>query len=127
MPTIDPLTVINIDGVPHVVGQMSDEVQAVIAIYNEWRQREVDARNDLLLVQSALRDLGQNLVNRVREEQAAAAEAAEAAEAATAKAAPEVTSVTEETVEDAPAVPEVTAVPGNGEAVVEDESDDSDS
>ena len=115
MPTIDPLTVINIDGVPHVVGQMSDEVQAVIAIYNEWRQREVDARNDLLLVQSALRDLGQNLVNRVREEQAAAAEAAEAAPG------PEVTSVTEETVEEAPVAPEVTAVPGNG--VVEDDDD----
>lgn len=117
MPTVDPLTVINIDGVPHVVGQMSDEVQAVIAIYNEWRQREVDARNDLLLVQSALRDLGQNLVNRVREEQAAAAEAAPA---------PEVTSVAEETVEEeAPTAPEVTAVPGNGEAVVEDDADDS--
>lgn len=122
MPTVDPLSVINIDGVPHVVAQMSDEVQAVIAIYNEWRQREVDARNDLLLVQSALRDLGQNLVNRVREEQAAAAEAAPA---------PEVTEVAdvEGTVEEAsaPAAPEVTAVPGNGEVVVEDDADDSDS
>ena len=118
MPTIDPLTVINIDGVPHVVGQMSDEVQAVIAIYNEWRQREVDARNDLLLVQSALRDLGQNLVNRVREEQAATAAAAEEAAPA-----PEVTSV-EETVEEAAVAPEVTAVPGNGE-VVEESADDS--
>lgn len=121
MPTVDPLSVINIDGVPHVVAQMSDEVQAVIAIYNEWRQREVDARNDLLLVQSALRDLGQNLVNRVREEQAAAAEAAPT---------PEVTEVAdvEGTVEEAsaPAAPEVTAVPGNGEVVVEDDADDSD-
>lgn len=122
MPTVDPLSVINIDGVPHVVAQMSDEVQAVIAIYNEWRQREVDARNDLLLVQSALRDLGQNLVNRVREEQAAAAEADAPA--------PEVTAVAdvEGTVEEAPAptAPEVTAVPGNGEVVVEDDADDSD-
>lgn len=111
MPTIDPLTVINIDGAPHVVAQMSDEVQAVVEIYNEWRQREVDARNDLLLVQSALRDLGQNLVNRVREEQAAAAEAAAvaAAEAAEDQPAPEVTAVVEdETVADAEVTEEVT-------------------
>ena len=122
MPTVDPLTVINIDGVPHVVGQMSDEVQAVIAIYNEWRQKEVDARNDLLLVQSALRDLGQNLVNRVREEQAAVA-AAEA-EAADAAPAPEVTTVSEETesVDEAPTAPAVTEVPG-GNGAVEDTDD----
>lgn len=107
MPTIDPLRVINIDGVPHVVEQMSDDVKSVIAIYNEWRQKEVDARNDLLLVQSALRDLGQNLVNRVREEQAAATEAAEA-EA--------VVDVAEEVADEG----------GNGEMVVEDADDASD-
>jgi len=117
MPTIDPLRVINIDGVPHVVEQMSDEVKSVVAIYNEWRQEEVDARNRLLLVQSALRDLGQNLVNRVREEQEAAAAEAAAAEAAKAEAAKAEAEAPSAEVTSTP--PEV---PGNG--VVED-SDDS--
>ncbi len=123
MPTIDPLRVINIDGVPHVVEQMSDEVKSVVAIYNEWRQKEVDARNRLLLVQSALRDLGQNLVNRVREEQEAATTAAAAAtEAAEAEAAKTEATVeaTEEVVEEATILP----AGGNG-AVVEDSDVDS--
>jgi len=91
--TIEKLT---IDEVDYVVAELPEEIQGAVRKYEEWRERQLIATDEVQLVSAALRDLGAQIVAaiRVNEEQqaaataeaeAAAAEAAEAEAAATAE------------------------------------------
>lgn len=87
--TIEKLT---IDEVDYVVAELPEEIQGAVRKYEEWRERQLIATDEVQLVSAALRDLGAQIVAaiRVNEEQQAAATAeaeAAAAEAAAAEAA----------------------------------------
>lgn len=69
MPTVEPISVINVDETPIAVEGCSDTVKQLVAVYNEWRQSEADAKNDLMLVQAGIRDVTREIVITVRKEQ----------------------------------------------------------
>jgi len=78
----DPKNVekITVDGEEFVVADLPEGIQGAVQKYNQWRQKAVDAQDDLNLVSAALRDLGANIVTAIREVKSADAEtAAEAA------------------------------------------------
>lgn len=71
MPKVDDVRILEINGVPQAVDAMSDTVKKMIAIFNEWSQREADVRNELLLVQAAKQDLSRQISVQIRNEQEA--------------------------------------------------------
>ena len=79
--TIEKLT---IDEVDYVVAELPEEIQGAVGKYEEWRERQLIATDEVQLVSAALRDLGAQIVAaiRVNEEQKAAAAAEAEAEAA---------------------------------------------
>lgn len=81
MPKVDEVKVLNIDGTPYAVDGMSDVVKRMVTIYNEWNQKEADARDNLSLVQSAKSELSRQIIMQVRNEKAEAAKTEEAAKA----------------------------------------------
>jgi len=81
MPTVNDITVLNIDETPYAVESLSEDVQALVEVYNAWNQKESDARGELAILQAAKQTLSAQIVAKVREETAAAAAAAAATEA----------------------------------------------
>jgi hypothetical protein len=81
MPKVEDIKVLNIDGTPYAVDGMSDEVKAMVEIFNEWAQDEADARNRLMQVSAAKNDLSRQIILQVRKEK----EEAEAVEEDTAE------------------------------------------
>ena len=84
---IEPVKVLNIDDVPYAVDAMSDEVKAMVEVFNGWNQRDADLSDDLAMVRAAKNDLSRRIILQVRKEK----EEAEAAAAPPAEEAPEVT------------------------------------
>ena len=82
---VEPITIINVDDVPHAVSDMSDDVKRLVEFYNEWRQKESDIKSELLLVQAGQRDLSREIISTIRREK----EMEEAAKAAVEKQAAE--------------------------------------
>jgi len=80
MPIVNDITVLNIDETPYEVSALSEQVQALVEVYNAWNQKEVDAQGELAILQAAKQTLSAQIVNKVREETAAATEAAALAE-----------------------------------------------
>ena len=82
MPKVEEVKVLNIDETPYAVDGMSEEIQALVAVYNEWNQKLADARDNFAMIQAATNDLSRSIILKVREEK----EAAEADEGETAEA-----------------------------------------
>ena len=80
MPKVEDVKVLNIDDVPYAVDGMSEQVQSMVDVFNEWNQKEADARDNLIMIQAAKNDLSRSIVSTVRKEK----EEAEAAQAAAA-------------------------------------------
>lgn len=78
MPKIQNTLTLTIDEQAYAVDKMSPQVQQLIAMFDEWRQKEVDAQGDLLLVRAALRDIQRELYDLVTKERAEAMKRAEA-------------------------------------------------
>lgn len=76
MAEVQDIQVINIDNVPYAVDAMSDTAKRLVAVYNEWNQREADIRNDLMMVQAAKETLSRQIIEQVRTEKAEAEAAA---------------------------------------------------
>ena len=76
MPTVNDITVLNIDEVPYEVESLSEEIQRLVGVYNAWNQKEQDAAGELAILQAAKQTLSAQIVNKVREETAAAQAAA---------------------------------------------------
>ena len=78
MPTINDITVLNIDEVPYAVESLSEEVQALVEVYNNWNKKESDARGELAILQAAKQTLSGQIVAKVRAETATEAATEEA-------------------------------------------------
>lgn len=79
------ITTLNIDEVSYEVADLSEEVQQLVQIYNNWNRREVgiqerlqDVQAELTILGAAKQTLSAQIVAKVREE-AAVQEAAEPA------------------------------------------------
>ena len=131
MNEVGPIEQLTIDEVTFQVADLPEEIQKLVAKYEDWRDRLTVAQDEALLVASALRDLGANIVGAIKQHEAqAAAEAAEADDTTEpavvelevpVEAAP----VVEEAapvVEAAPEAAAVINVPSNDTLVVEDDA-----
>lgn len=63
---LEPISILTIDGVPHVVKELPETVQQLVAIYNDWRQEESDAKMEMLKCQAAIRDLSNEISSIIR-------------------------------------------------------------
>ena len=66
---VEPISVLTIGDKTHAVSNCSDTVKKLVDVMNGWRQKEVDTRNDLMLVQAAVRDLQREIVATIQEEE----------------------------------------------------------
>jgi hypothetical protein len=62
----EPITILNIDGKPVVVAELSEEIQNAVELYNHFREEEVVARAELRKVQGAVFALSQEIVMAAR-------------------------------------------------------------
>lgn len=61
---------LDIDGTTYVVAEQSEDIQAAVRKYEEWRDRFVVAQDEAALVNSALRDLGAQIVAAIKNNEA---------------------------------------------------------
>lgn len=78
MPKVTDITVLNIDDTPYAVESLSEEVQGLVDIYNEWNRKEADVRDELTRFQAAKETLSRQIITKVRESVAAETTEAEA-------------------------------------------------
>jgi peptidoglycan hydrolase CwlO-like protein len=68
MPTVNPVSNLEFEGEQHELSKFSEEVQALVEIYNEWNQKMVDARDEFQRSQAALQTLSNQIRAKVSEE-----------------------------------------------------------
>ena len=64
--------IVTIDGQARAVDILSDEVKQLIRFYDDWKQKELEARSELLKVQTAMRAMAAQIANAVQEADKAA-------------------------------------------------------
>lgn len=69
MAQLEDIKVINVDGTPIAVEELSQNVKGLVDIYNIFRNDEVDAKYDLIKVQAALRDIQREIIVTIKQEQ----------------------------------------------------------
>ena len=80
MPKVEEIKVLNVDEKVLAVDSQSDEVQALVATYNEWNQDLANAQKAHAQIRAAVQALSGQIIQTIRQE-AANAEAAKAAAA----------------------------------------------
>mgnify|MGYP000087074724 CR=1 FL=1 len=70
---VQPTTTITIDDKVFSVSSMSNEIQEMVAYYDMWRQKEIEAASSLLMVRGAMRDLQSTMMTSIQTELAAKA------------------------------------------------------
>ena len=101
MPQVQEIQVINIDNVPYAVDAMSETSQRLVTVFNEWNQKEADARDGFMMVQAAKETLSRQIIEQVRKEKAEAEEANDNEEATTEEVATEEATTEEVATEEA--------------------------
>lgn len=76
MATVQPITTLNIDGSALNVADLSEKVQQLVSVYNDWNQKLADAQSTFALTQAALNDLSRQIIVQIKADQDAAAAAA---------------------------------------------------
>jgi len=84
MQKVVDIKVLTIDEKPYAVDSLSEEIQGLVEMYNDWQRQEVVVRDELTRYIAAKETLSQQIITKVREELSAA----EAAAAPAAPAAP---------------------------------------
>lgn len=70
---VEQTTVINVDDKTYQVSEMSAEIQQMVKYFDDWRERELNATSELLLIRGGLRDLQNSLLEAIQKEVAPAA------------------------------------------------------
>ncbi len=68
MPTVAKITVLNIDDKPIAVDSLSEQVQSLVEMYNEWCQKEAEVRDELARFQAAKETLSRQIITSVKSE-----------------------------------------------------------
>lgn len=76
----DETKVLTLDTETFAVDALPEEVQRLVQVYDHWKQKEVDARLDMLMAQAAIRDITREILTTVqRKKQEEAVEETETA------------------------------------------------
>lgn len=66
MAKVQPTLTVTIDDKSYPVSELSQEAQAIVAVFDDWRQREADLINEVMLVRAALQTAQNQLVAEIR-------------------------------------------------------------
>ena len=80
MAQVQKTTTVTIDEQSFEVASLSENVQQMIALMDDWRQKDADLTSELLMVRAALRDIQNTLLTTIKSETAPAETEAPAAE-----------------------------------------------
>ncbi len=75
---VEETKVVTIDDQTLAVDTLPDNVQQLVAFYDDWKQREVDLRSELMAMQAAMRTMQQQIAQAVKASQDAVVAEAEA-------------------------------------------------
>jgi aryl carrier-like protein len=78
MAKIQETVTVTIDEQSYEVAALSDGAKQMIAMMDEWRQKEADVTSDLLMARAAIRDIQNTLLATIKAEVAPAEVAPEA-------------------------------------------------
>lgn len=59
--------VVTIDGETRVVESLPDNAKRLVSFYDDWKQKELEARSSLLMAQTAMRALANEIVNAIHQ------------------------------------------------------------
>ena len=68
MKEVEDIKVVNVDGTPYQVSDMSEIVQELVIYYNQWRKEEFEAKSELFKLQAAMRDMSREIVGTIKKE-----------------------------------------------------------
>lgn len=68
MTTDNTITTLNIDGEQFNVADLSDTVQRMVDIFNNWNKQEVEASDKLMMIKAAKSDLSRQIILQVRQD-----------------------------------------------------------
>lgn len=77
---MEPIKTITVDGVEHPIESFPEEVRRLVGIHQVWEGKLVDARLEVAMIESALRDLNKELTVKIKASLAPAVEEAVEAE-----------------------------------------------
>ena len=80
MAQVQKTTTVTIDEQSFEVASLSENVQQMISLMDEWRQKDADLTSELLMVRAALRDIQNTLLTTIKSETTPAETEAPAAE-----------------------------------------------
>ncbi len=66
MPEVKNIETLTIDEVEYKVGDLTNEAQQLIEIYNDWNRKEAVVRDELTRFQAAKQTLSNQIINKVR-------------------------------------------------------------
>ena len=72
--------IVTIDGQARAVETLPDNARQLVRFYDDWKQKELDARSALLLAQTGMRALGNEIAAAVKQADDEAAAATEGSE-----------------------------------------------
>lgn len=75
MATVQPISTLNIDNVAFDVADLSQAVQSLVGVYNEWNQDFADAQKKAAQLQAALNEVSRQIIAQVKADQDAAEKA----------------------------------------------------
>ena len=71
MPQVEPIKVLTVDDVPMNVAELSEAVKNLVEIFDDWNQKEADARSRLMMVSAAKDTLSRQIISQIRTDKAA--------------------------------------------------------
>jgi len=80
MQKVVDIKVLTIDEKPYAVDSLSEEIQGLVEMYNDWQRQEVVVRDELTRYIAAKETLSQQIINKVRAELSAEGESSADAE-----------------------------------------------
>ena len=65
---VEPVQALTLEGETIDVNTLSEPIQRLVDIYNDWRQQETDARIEMLKCQAALRDITREILTMIQKD-----------------------------------------------------------
>jgi hypothetical protein len=68
MAQVEEITTLNIDGEAYEVAELSEEIKAMVKLYNDWNSKEYDINNTLIMTRMAKEALSRQIIAKFKED-----------------------------------------------------------